>query len=88
MSYIVWVLQASCSLSHELRRVVVELILEFYMFLLNAGIYYKAYSLWNGQFLGKTLSVLPQKLSMIREKRTTPNHTGWGYYNLKMQNAS
>jgi len=64
MSYIVWVLRASCSLSYELRRKAVELILKYCTLPLNAGVHCKAFSLEpeNGQFLGKTLSILSQKL--------------------------
>jgi len=60
---ILWVSDPWCS---ELRHVVVELILEFYLFLFNAGFYCKGFSLRNCQFLGDTLSILPLKLSRIQ----------------------
>jgi len=44
------VLQASCSLSYELRRVAIELILEFFTLSLIAEIYCKAFSMRNGHF--------------------------------------
>jgi len=45
MNYIFDAPKASCSLSYELRCVAVELILEFFMLPLIAGVSYKAFSL-------------------------------------------
>ena len=60
MNYIVEVLRVSCSLSYELRRVAIELILEFFTLSLIAEIYCKAFSMRNGHFWGETLTILPR----------------------------
>jgi len=47
------VLRASCSLTYELRRVAVELILECFVLPLIVGVYCKAFSLEMVSFEGK-----------------------------------
>jgi len=44
-NYTVDVLQASCSLSYELRRIAVELIVECFVLPLIVGVYCKTFSL-------------------------------------------